>query len=42
MQVSTVMIDFASARRRLVNMLKDEGGIIRSDRVERAMLSVPP
>ena len=34
------MIDFASARRRLVNSLKDEG-IIRSDRVERAMLTVP-
>ncbi|WP_054841867.1 protein-L-isoaspartate(D-aspartate) O-methyltransferase [Vulcanisaeta distributa] len=34
------MIDFESARRRLVSMLKDEG-IIKSDRVERAMLSVP-
>ena len=34
------MIDFASARRRLVSELRDEG-IIRSDRVERAMLAVP-
>ncbi|MGC8606786.1 MAG: protein-L-isoaspartate O-methyltransferase [Vulcanisaeta sp.] len=34
------MIDFASARRRLINILKDEG-IIKSDRVERAMLNVP-
>ncbi|BDR91102.1 protein-L-isoaspartate O-methyltransferase [Vulcanisaeta souniana] len=34
------MIDFASARRKLVNSLKDEG-VIKSDRVERAMLSVP-
>lgn len=34
------MIDFESARRRLVSMLRDEG-IIRSERVERAMLRVP-
>ena len=34
------MIDFEAARRRLVSMLKAEG-IIKSDRVEKAMLKVP-
>ncbi len=35
-----VMIDFASARRKLINSLRDEG-VIKSDKVERAMLTVP-
>jgi len=34
------VIDFEAARRRLVSMLKAEG-IIKSDRVEKAMLKVP-